>query len=106
MNWVSELCRLAESGEDAVLVTIASVRGSAPREVGARMLVTATEVMGSIGGGQLEYQCTQLACRMLEDESVECSHRRFPLGASLGQCCGGIVDVRFEFNILKFTFSN
>ena len=43
-------------GEAAVLVTIAATRGSTPREAGARMLVTATKVCGTIGGGRLEFE--------------------------------------------------
>ena len=42
--------------EDAVLVTIDSFEGSSPREVGAWMLVQANEVLGTVGGGNLEYQ--------------------------------------------------
>lgn len=78
-----------------MLVTVAGVRGSAPREVGAAMLVTARDTRGTIGGGELEYQCTQIAARLLRDEADSCL-RRFPLGSNCGQCCGGVVDVLFE----------
>ena len=94
-EWIDHLAELTVSGEPVVVVTVARVRGSAPREVGARMLVTASETIGTIGGGQLEYQCTRLAVERLERASmtdVEC----FPLGASMGQCCGGVVEILFE----------
>ena len=98
-SWVRELVQLAEKNSPAVLLTVASVRGSAPREVGAKMIVTATESIGTIGGGQLEFQCVQLACDQLraadlQDGSVRT--RRFALGANCGQCCGGVVEVLFE----------
>ena len=59
------------------------------------MIVTDRETIGTIGGGQLEHQCTRIAVGQLNgDESP--GLRRFPLGASMGQCCGGVVDVLFE----------
>ena len=96
-DWVAELKRLRAAAVPAVLVTVAGVRGSAPREVGAKMIVTAHAASGTIGGGELEYQCTQLAVRLLGDPAGERGFlRRFPLGSNCGQCCGGVVDVLFE----------
>jgi xanthine dehydrogenase accessory factor len=93
-EWIDELTDLAAAGEPAVLVTVAGIRGSAPREIGAKMIVTATETIGTIGGGQLEYQSTRVAVGMLNDE--ETTLRSFPLGSSMGQCCGGVVEILFE----------
>lgn len=94
-EWIEELSDLSAAGERVVVVTVAGIRGSAPREVGAKMIVTETETLGTIGGGQLEYQCTRIACEMLGDDERPVL-RKFPLGASMGQCCGGVVDVLFE----------
>lgn len=94
-EWIDELSDLTAAGERAVLVTVAGIRGSAPREVGAKMIVTEDATIGTIGGGQLEYQCTRLACDMLGDDETP-SLRKFPLGSSMGQCCGGVVDILFE----------
>ncbi len=93
-EWIAELTDLAAGGEAAVLVTVAGIRGSAPREIGAKMIVTAAETIGTIGGGQLEYQSTRVAVGMLDDEQALL--RSFPLGASMGQCCGGVVEILFE----------
>lgn len=94
-EWIDELADLSAAGERVVVVTVAGIRGSAPREVGAKMIVTGNETIGTIGGGQLEYQCTRIAFDMLgDDESPDL--RRFPLGSSMAQCCGGVVDVLFE----------
>ena len=41
-EWIDELSDLSAAGEPAVLVTVAGIRGSAPREIGAKMIVTAT----------------------------------------------------------------
>ena len=94
-EWIEELSDLTAAGEPAVLVTIAGIRGSTPRETGAKMIVTARETIGTIGGGQLEHQCTHIAAGLLEGEERP-AMRRFPLGPALGQCCGGVVDVLFE----------
>lgn len=94
-EWIDELSDLTAAGERAVLVSVAGIRGSAPREVGAKMIVTDAATIGTIGGGQLEYQCTRIACGMLGDEEVP-ALRKFPLGTAMGQCCGGVVDILFE----------
>ena len=93
-EWIDELSDLCAAEEPAVLVTVAGIRGSAPREIGAKMIVTRTETIGTIGGGQLEYQCTRIAVGLLD--VAEMSLRSFPLGASMGQCCGGVVEILFE----------
>lgn len=95
-DWISELGDALEETASACLVTVANVRGSAPREAGARMIVTPGTTMGTIGGGQLEYQCTKLAIDRIQAESRTNAVRTFPLGSNCGQCCGGVVDVLFE----------
>lgn len=65
-------------------VVVASVEGSAPREVGASMLVWADGQSGTIGGGALEFEATRWA-------REGAFMRRVPLGPAMGQCCGGAV---------------
>lgn len=93
-EWIEELSDLSAADEPAVLVTVAGIRGSAPREIGAKMIVTGRETIGTIGGGQLEYQSTRIAAGMLGEDLL--ALRSFPLGASMGQCCGGVVEILFE----------
>ena len=93
-EWIRELCDLSAAGEPAVLVTVAGIRGSAPREIGAKMIVSNSETIGTIGGGQLEYQATRIAVGMLDDDRT--ALRSFPLGSAMGQCCGGVVEILFE----------
>lgn len=93
-EWIQELSDLSAAHEPAVLVTVAGIRGSSPREMGAKMIVTRQETIGTIGGGQLEFQVTRIAVDMLDAEHA--SLRSFPLGPSLGQCCGGVVEILFE----------
>ena len=79
-----------------VRVSVQAHQGSVPRETGAWMLVTADQLRGTVGGGQLELQAIQKA-RGLLGTSMNASHiERYPLGPSLGQCCGGVVHLQFE----------
>ncbi|MBS0316122.1 MAG: xanthine dehydrogenase accessory protein XdhC [Proteobacteria bacterium] len=87
------LSRLAR--EPAVLVSVDSTRGSAPREQGAWMAVFAKGAVGTIGGGHLEFQAIAVARARLAGAVGE-PVLRFALGPSLGQCCGGVVFLRFE----------
>ena len=79
----------------SVLITVASVKGSVPRGPGTKMLVTRDRLFGTIGGGHLEYIAIDAARRQL-DSGLPAQLHRFPLGASLGQCCGGVVNLLIE----------
>ena len=86
-------------GQSCVLVTVAHIAGSAPREPGARMIVTPAQVMGTIGGGNLEFEAMRIARERLADVSNTGAQRHielFPLGPMLQQCCGGAVFLHFE----------
>lgn len=83
-----------------VRVSLRQVRGSAPREQGACMLVGATQARGSIGGGNLEWNAIATARglrqRWLEGAATDPHTERHALGPALGQCCGGSVELCFE----------
>lgn len=88
---------LTASAGPAVLVTVARVEGSAPRAAGTKMLVTAAAQLDTIGGGHLELRAVEIACAMLAGGAAGLRYERFPLGPTLGQCCGGVVWLTFEF---------
>jgi xanthine dehydrogenase accessory factor len=101
------LARLAH--EPAVLVRVVSTQGSVPREAGTWMAVFADALVGTIGGGHLEYEAIARARAQLRAEGVQGKEAkeakeatspeapvRFALGPALGQCCGGVVHLRFE----------
>ena len=46
-------------------IRVLETRGSAPREAGTRMWVGATEIHGTIGGGNLEFTALKIAREML-----------------------------------------
>jgi xanthine dehydrogenase accessory factor len=78
-----------------VEILVTETKGSAPREAGTRMWVSATETRGTIGGGNLEYSALKIAREMLLSGETR-RERRFALGDSLGQCCGGAVTLAFQ----------
>ncbi|HEY5208104.1 MAG TPA: xanthine dehydrogenase accessory protein XdhC [Stellaceae bacterium] len=97
-NWLDALNALAEAGTDAVLVTVVGVRGSTPREAGAKMVVTRDKIHDTVGGGHLELKAIELARAMLDAAPAPEAPalHRFPLGPSLGQCCGGEATLLLE----------
>ena len=120
MNRVREAARrwLAE-GRSAWVVEITRVQGSAPRAAGTRMLVARDAIEGTIGGGHLEWLAMRTARERLaaaaslpvlpaDPSPSDCApHERSPaaqtepdhrhaLGPSLGQCCGGVVWLRYR----------
>ena len=88
-----------------VLVRVHSAKGSVPRGTGTWMAVCSDATIATIGGGHLEWQAiahakglltkTLLAKTSAAEAVDEVMH--FKLGPSLGQCCGGALDLRFEY---------
>ncbi len=103
-QWLSQ-------GTAALVIEIVQIKGSTPRNVGARMVVSADEVLGTVGGGHLEWRAIALARQAL----AECRQaglltagsqagtpalpapwqQDFALGPTLGQCCGGALTLAF-----------
>ncbi|WPB57697.1 xanthine dehydrogenase accessory protein XdhC [Xylophilus sp. GOD-11R] len=80
----------------AVLVEVESTQGSAPREAGTWMAVFADRIVATIGGGRLEFDAVAAARALLAEPSrTALASRRYALGPSLGQCCGGVVVLRY-----------
>lgn len=59
------------------------------------MAVFAEGIVGTVGGGHLEFQAIAEARQRLQSGAGEVQIR-YPLGPSLGQCCGGEVRLQFE----------
>lgn len=94
--WLDALTALDRADEACVLVSVIAARGSAPREAGAKMVVSADASWDTIGGGNLEHQSILAARAILAGDGDAPSQRDFPLGPALGQCCGGATTVLFE----------
>jgi xanthine dehydrogenase accessory factor len=79
----------------ACLVGVQQTEGSTPRECGAWMAVFADAVVGTIGGGHVEFEAIAEARRRLAG-AQGAAVLRCALGPSLGQCCGGVMHLRYE----------
>ncbi|MCX2724645.1 xanthine dehydrogenase accessory protein XdhC [Roseibium salinum] len=81
-----------DTGNPAIRVALTRVRGSSPRGVGTEMFVTASGLLGTIGGGRLEHIAIDEA-RTLLAEGMLSRWLDLPLGPEIGQCCGGRVEL-------------
>lgn len=103
MSWVAAVARLRARREPGVLVTVATVRGHAPRRAGAKLVVGRTETWGSIGGGNIEAVAIDRARELNgaadpepEPELMEFALNDKVTGRHGVQCCGGAVTVLLE----------
>jgi xanthine dehydrogenase accessory factor len=88
--------RTLERGQKFALATVINVRGSTPREVGAKMIVRDDGQFGTIGGGCGEAEVFRKA-RLLLDEGRGARLTEIDLTGDFDQqqigTCGGIMDV-------------
>ncbi|MFI1286373.1 xanthine dehydrogenase accessory protein XdhC [Streptomyces sp. NPDC020858] len=101
MTWVAAVARLRARREPGVLVTVATVRGHAPRRAGAKLVVGRTETWGSIGGGNIEAVAIDRARELNGTADAEPELMEFALNDKVTsrhgvQCCGGAVTVLLE----------
>lgn len=95
--WIEVLAAHRAERRPVALVVVTGVKGSTPREVGARMLVAEGRIVwGTIGGGQLEHLAVQRAQALLESTAPAPERVEVPLAESAGQCCGGSVTLLVE----------
>lgn len=95
-EWIAPLRNALANERRAVLVTVAATRGSAPREAGTSMVVTAERTHGTIGGGHLEFEAIRIAREAVAADQCGAWLLRVPLAARLGQCCGGVATLLFR----------
>lgn len=96
MGRSAELAAFLANSPDAVVCELTTVRGSSPRDQGTFMLVGATALFGTIGGGALEYMVIEHARRLISSRRAE-EAMDVPLGPEIGQCCGGRVVVSLRY---------
>jgi xanthine dehydrogenase accessory factor len=96
-DWIEKLSELRSKRRPCALVVVTGVRGSGPREAGARMIVSGGQlVFGTIGGGNLEKLAIEHAAELLADKKALSESVAYPLSEAAGQCCGGEVTLFFE----------
>ncbi len=94
-HWLPALLQQLECTPAVARIVLAEVSGSAPRECGTSMLVWPTGVLGTIGGGRLEWEAIGAARELLQ-ESGAVRVSQWVLATDLGQCCGGVVTLWIE----------
>lgn len=90
-----ELESFVASHPVAVIAELTAVRGSSPREAGAFMVIADDAIVGTIGGGALEYMVIDRARQALRNGETS-GGLDIPLGPEIGQCCGGRVEVSLK----------
>ena len=91
----AQILAVVETHGRCALVSVVKTEGSAPRDAGARMVVSPEGFHGTIGGGTLEWRAIALAqAQFAAGASVKLSSHA--LGPELGQCCGGRVQLAIE----------
>jgi xanthine dehydrogenase accessory factor len=101
MHWITAVAELRRERQPGVLVTVMAVRGHAPREAGAKMVVGQRQCWGTIGGGNLEVTAVRRARELLASQACEPETETTDLTerapARYGvQCCGGEVTLLYE----------
>lgn len=100
-TWIRAVERLRSEREPAVLLTVAEVRGHAPRRAGAKLVVSATGLCGTIGGGNLEAVAVERARELLATAGAvpelltSALSDKAPYQHGV-QCCGGTVVLLLE----------
>jgi xanthine dehydrogenase accessory factor len=96
-HWIDSARVLLSTNAAVVRVMVVGLKGSAPREPGASMLIDATGTVGTIGGGRLEWHAITAARELLRDAGAQPVRiTDLTLGTQLGQCCGGRVELWLE----------
>lgn len=95
-TWFDSAKHCQDSGKAYALITILGCTGSTPRDNSAKMVITEENTYDTIGGGHLEFVVTNKARELLLGNQDSQQIHHFPLGASLGQCCGGSATVLIE----------
>ncbi len=82
-----------KNNANVAAISVLDVRGSAPRNAGAWMLVSPHGIFRTVGGGNLEFMAIEQARSLLAAGHTE-EVLAIPLGPEIGQCCGGHVRLR------------
>ncbi len=96
-EWLEALAAFKDQRQPCAHVVVIGVRGSAPREIGARMIVAGGRLAwGTIGGGRLEHLAIERATELCAAGEPRSVTETVPLSEKAGQCCGGEVTILIE----------
>ncbi|CAN5226709.1 XdhC/CoxI family protein [soil metagenome] len=87
----------ARAGVRGAMATVLARHGSAPSTPGQKLYVASDgTAVGTVGGGAVEREVLEALAALLEGDAPKHALRSFKLGAELGMCCGGSVEVLLE----------
>jgi xanthine dehydrogenase accessory factor len=101
VEWLKAVEHLRAQRLPGVLVTLVTVRGHAPRDAGAKMVVAAATSWGTVGGGNLEAVAISRAHELLRADDGHPELLTLALSDKAPfqhgvQCCGGEVTMLLE----------
>ncbi len=98
MNFIEKLFELNQQKINHVVITLTAIRGSAPQEIGSKMIVTtAGHCFGSVGGGKIEAHVIEVAIERLKQQEKSISFT-WNLQTDIHMTCGGEVTLFFDIH--------
>lgn len=92
-----EIVKSLREGKKVAIATVISVKGSAPREEGAKMLIRSDgTILGSVGGGPLEAIVLKEAIQVIAEGKAKTVHFDLTGARPEEGICGGVADVFIE----------
>ena len=93
---IQDINKINNTKSKLILIKIIDTKGSVPRNKNVTMVISKNNQYGTIGGGELEYRVTNESIKLLNNSSSIEKIIEFPLGPSLGQCCGGYIKIKLN----------
>ncbi len=100
-KWFEAVQKCEQRGIAYVIATVLGVAGSSPRDQGSKMVITVDQEVDTLGGGHLEFKVMEHARELIKKGEAGNQIKHYPLGATLGQCCGGSVTVLLESFVMQ-----
>jgi xanthine dehydrogenase accessory factor len=89
--------KLKKDGTSFGVVTLLSVRGSAPQDPGAKCIITENGLFdGTVGGGKVEAAAIKFSQELIKNNTLEPKTVTWNLQTDIGMTCGGEVTFLFE----------
>lgn len=96
MNFIDTISKLKNENVNFVVATLVEISGSAPQEVGAKIIVTDDGLYsGTIGGGKIELKIISVAQDLLKQQ-LKFKFEKYNLQTDIGMTCGGVVSISYE----------
>lgn len=97
-GFCEKVISLVKDDQSFVVITMTNVRGSAPQNTGAKLIIGNDGILfGTVGGGKIENHCIQEAHKLLTmKEFTPPKSYTWNLQKDIGMTCGGEVSFLFE----------